>query len=119
MNFGVSPAKQQELENRMARCGIKEADLLETFTHSSGPGGQNVNKTSTAVILKHLSTGLEVKCSRTRSQLLNRFHARRQLCELVEAKTLGNSAPKSQAAAKIHKQKDRRRRRNLKNRNLP
>jgi protein subunit release factor B len=111
MNFGTTPAKQLALEQRMTACGLKESDLDESFIRSSGPGGQNVNKTATAVYLKHIPTGLEVKCTRSRSQLLNRFYARRQLCELLEQKTLGTSAPKNLAARKIRKQKDRRRRR--------
>jgi peptide chain release factor len=111
MQFGVSPQKQAELESRMAACGLKDSDLEESFIRSSGPGGQNVNKTSTCVYLKHRPTGMEVKCSQTRSQPLNRFYARRHLCELLEAKALGRSAPANARASKIRKQKDRRRRR--------
>ena len=52
----------EELEKRMSRLRIKEADLLERFIRGSGPGGQKVNKTSSCVQIKHLVSGAEVKC---------------------------------------------------------
>ena len=111
MRFGVTDKKQSELEMRMAACGIVESDLEETFIKSSGPGGQNTNKTNTAVRLVHRPTSLEVKCSKTRSQLMNRFYARRQLCELVESQSAGNNSPRAIEEQKIRKQKQRRKRR--------
>ena len=68
----------------MAACGMREGDLEEHFVTSGGPGGQKVNKTSTCVVLRHVPTGLEVKMQKARSQSLNRFYARRRLCELIE-----------------------------------
>lgn len=109
--FGVSQAKELELLRRMEACGLREADLSETFTRASGPGGQHVNKTQTGVQLVHAPTGLEVKMTKERSQSLNRFFARRRLCELMEAQTLGVESPEAKRIAKLRKQKDRRRRR--------
>jgi protein subunit release factor B len=63
---------------------IREEDIIERFTRSSGPGGQNVNKVSTCVCLKHLPTGIEVRCSSERSQAQNRLIARRLLREKVD-----------------------------------
>jgi protein subunit release factor B len=111
MRFGVTEKKENELLARMEACGLKESDIEEAFIKGSGPGGQNVNKTSTSVYLKHIPTGSEVKCGKTRSQLLNRFYARRQLCELLESRSMGKASPRNAAAAKIRKQKNRRRRR--------
>ncbi len=111
MDFGVTPKKQGELEARMAALGLREADLVEKFIHSSGPGGQRVNKTASCVYLKHMPTGLEVKMQRERQQRLNRYYARKRMCELLEARTLGEKSPAAVKADKIRKQKQRRRRR--------
>ena len=113
--FGVTPEKGLELENRMAACGLREADLAERFIRSGGAGGQHVNKTSTCVYLRHLPTGTEVKMQKARSQALNRFYARRRMCELLEARTLGEASPEAKQASKIRKQKARRRRRSQSN----
>ena len=109
--FGVTPQKEEELRERMLSAGIAEADLEEQFIRGSGPGGQKVNKTSSCVLLRHRPTGLEVKMQRARSQALNRFYARRRLCELMEEQTLGANSPEALAQEKLRKQKARRRRR--------
>jgi protein subunit release factor B len=111
MDFGVTPKKQTELEARMAALGLREQDLQEKFIRSSGPGGQRVNKTASCVYLKHRPTGLEVKMQRERQQRLNRYYARKRLCELLEEKTLGVQSPAAREAARIRKQKQRRLRR--------
>lgn len=95
----------------MLQCGLLEGDLKETFVRSGGAGGQKVNKTSTCVHLKHIPTGLAVKVQKSRSQGLNRFYARRQLCELLENKQLGKDSPEAKRIEKIKKQKGRRKRR--------
>ena len=61
--MSVAPAEAMTLEKRMALLGVREEDIVESFIRSSGPGGQNVNKTSTCVYLKHLPTGIEVNAS--------------------------------------------------------
>lgn len=111
MDFPVTDKKRVELETRMAALGLREQDLQEKYVRSSGPGGQKVNKTASCVYLKHLPTGLEVKMQRERSQPLNRYYARKRLCELMEAQALGRQSPEALKADKIRKQKQRRRRR--------
>jgi protein subunit release factor B len=111
MDFGVTPKKMAELETRMAALGLREQDLQEKFIHSSGPGGQRVNKTASCVYLKHVPTGLEVKMQRERQQRLNRYYARKRMCELLEERTLGARSPAALKTEKVRKQKQRRRRR--------
>jgi len=111
MDFGVTQKKQAELEARMATLGLREQDLEEKFIRSSGPGGQRVNKTSSCVYLKHRPTGLEVKMQQERQQRLNRYYARKRLCELLEQERLGGKSPAALKAERIRKQKQRRRRR--------
>lgn len=106
--FPVRPEKEKDLMERMARLGIKETDLEEKFVRSGGKGGQKVNKSATCVYLKHLPTGLEVKCQRERSQALNRFLARRILVEKLEARILGKEAEEQQRIEKIRRQKRKR-----------
>jgi protein subunit release factor B len=109
--FGVTQAKEDELRKRMAACGVREGDLDESFITSGGPGGQKVNRSATCVQLKHKPTGLEVKMQQERSQSLNRFFARRRLCEMIERETLGSLSPEEQERERIRKQKARRKRR--------
>jgi protein subunit release factor B len=111
MDFGVTQKKQAELEARMAALGLREQDLEEKFIRSSGPGGQRVNKTSSCVYLRHGPTGLEVKMQQERQQRLNRYYARKRLCEMLEQERLGDKSPAALKAEKIRRQKQRRRRR--------
>ena len=111
LDIPVTEQKLQALLDRMEECGLHEEDITETFVRSQGPGGQKVNKTSTCVCLRHKPTGLEVKMQKDRSQAMNRFFARRQMCELLEAKRLGQASGESIRRQKIRKQKQRRKRR--------
>ncbi len=106
--FSVSAQKQAELEALMQRLGVKESDWEESFIRSSGPGGQNVNKVATCVVLRHPATGIEVRCQRERSQVLNRFFARRILLQKIEAKKLGELSAQAQQISKIRRQKRKR-----------
>jgi len=107
-DFGVGLDKEKRLREIMARLGVKEEDVIENFTKSRGPGGQNVNKTSTCVHLKHLPTGIEVKCSQERSQALNRYLARRLLLQKIETAILGRASREQQRIEKIRRQKRKR-----------
>jgi protein subunit release factor B len=110
IRFPVSEEKSRWLAERMEALGVREEDIEEKFIRSSGSGGQKVNKTSTCVYLRHIPTGIEVKCMRERSQPLNRFLARRDLVEKIE-KLSGRLTPDDVKIEKIRKQKSKREKR--------
>jgi protein subunit release factor B len=98
--FPVSEAKEKALKKRLASLGINEEDIEESFIRSGGPGGQKVNKTATCVYLKHVPSGIEVKCSRTRTQGLNRYHARTILADKIDAAIKGRESEERKRIAK-------------------
>ena len=108
--FPVSEEKNRWLKERMETLGIYEKDIEEKFIRSSGSGGQKVNKTSTCVYLKHIPTGIEVKCMKERSQSLNRFLARRELLKRIE-RLSGQLEPGEIRIEKVKRQKLKRKKR--------
>lgn len=92
----------------MASLGFKESDLEEQFIRGGGAGGQKINKTSVVVWLKHVPTGVKVRCQESRSQALNRFLARRLLVEKLENLVLREKSARQQAIEKIRRQKRKR-----------
>ena len=91
---------------RLRDLGLRREDLVEKFIRSAGKGGQNVNKTSTCVYLKHLPTGIEVKCQQERSQAMNRIAALGLL-----AGKIAQAALQVKQARKQAQEKERRRKR--------
>jgi len=106
-----SPEKWKALEARMIKLGILPSDLIEKFIRGSGSGGQKINKTASCVYLKHIPSGIEVKCQAQRSRELNRFIARKELCETFQENILGIQSARQKARDKIRRQKRRRSRR--------
>ena len=107
-NLPVSSDKWKALEARLLKLGIREQDLEERFVRAGGPGGQNVNKVSTCVVLIHRPSGLSVRCQEERSQGLNRFLARRRLADKMEEMLLGAASRRRQEIEKIRRQKRKR-----------
>ncbi len=85
LSFGRDSAAMVENDKvqRMKQLGIQAADLEETFARSSGPGGQHVNKVSTAVMLRHRPSGISVTVQDSRSQAVNRKLARERLFDAI------------------------------------
>ena len=96
---------ERSIATRIAQVGLRESDLEETFARSSGPGGQNVNKVSTAVRLLHRPSGVSVTVQDSRSQAQNRRLARERLLDAVE-----QAEQKRRAAEIAQREKARRRR---------
>ena len=100
----VGHAFQDMMSQDIEKFRINEKDIQEIFIRSSGPGGQNVNKVSTAVRLLHVPTGIQVKCQTSRSQHQNRILARELLIKAVEKK-------KTEAKKKLVADREQERRR--------
>src|ERR1700689_1984955 len=90
---------------RMRRLGIVPRDLVEIFTRSSGPGGQNVNKVATAVTIRHAPSGISVTAQDSRSQAQNRAIALERLLDAVERRRETARTEKRSAAAKERRRK--------------
>jgi len=105
------------IERRMKRLGVREGDLSESFARSSGPGGQNVNKVSTAVTLVHAPTGIAVTVQDSRSQSWNRRLARERLLDALE-KIRRDKAQARRAEAALQRRRNSPRPRGVKERML-
>lgn len=112
-----SESWEAKLSRRMATLKVRAEDLDESFAHSGGPGGQNVNKTSTAVILRHRPSGLQVRCEKTRSQSQNRLWARELLLDKLELQRR-QAAAAQRAAIEQQRRRERKRPRGLQQRIL-
>jgi peptide chain release factor len=95
----------RSVEQRMTELGVLESELEEVFARSGGPGGQNVNKVSTAVTLRHLPSGLRVTVQDSRSQALNRKLARERLLDTIERRRRDERAGELSRREKIRRQR--------------
>jgi protein subunit release factor B len=107
----INKEKWDKLTDWMNHLKITEPDLFEKFIVGSGKGGQKLHKTSSTVYLKHLPSGLEIKCQESRSGEDNRYFARMRLCEKVHSTIQGEQSKEQQRLEKIKRQKKRRSRR--------
>lgn len=106
--MSIRKEKLDALNERMAELGIREEDLIEKFILGSGKGGQKINKSASCVYLKHFPTKIEVKCQQSRSRAMNRYLARKQLCEEIASKIHQEKTAKQQRIEKIKRQKKKR-----------
>lgn len=113
MNFtelpDITPAKLEALKARIARLGIDLRLVDEQFTRGGGKGGQKINKTSNAVLLRYPPLGLVVRCQRERRRSLNRFLALRELVDEIELRISPETSGKLKEIGRIRKRKARRR----------
>lgn len=107
----INKDKWDTLAEWMRELQIVEGDLIEKFIIGRGRGGQNLHKTASTVYLKHIPSGLEIKCQESRSQEDNRYFARARLCEKWQAMVSNEKSKAQQAIEKIKRQKKRRSRR--------
>lgn len=114
MNFpelsDITAAKAAALKARIARLGIDLRLIDEQFTRGSGNGGQKINKTSNAVLLRYPALGLVVKCQRERKRSLNRFIALREMVDEIEARVSPETSERLREIQRIRKRKARSRR---------
>lgn len=96
------------LLEKAQQLNIQPQDIVESFTRGSGSGGQKINKTSSCVVLRHLPTGIEVRCQKHREQSKNRLSAYKLLILKIENHIKGK---KSELAQKIHKLKKQKQKR--------
>jgi protein subunit release factor B len=107
LSFGRDSAAmvENDMVQRMKKLGIEAADLEETFARSSGPGGQHVNKVSTAVTLRHWPSGISVTVQDSRSQAVNRKLARERLLDAIERARKTRRAAEIAKCEKVRRQK--------------
>lgn len=107
----ISKEKLDKLTAWMTTLQIHEDFLVEKFIIGSGSGGQKLHKTASVVYLKHVPSGIEIKCQESRSREDNRYFARLRLCEKLHALTSGEKTKKQELMEKLKRQKKRRSRR--------
>jgi protein subunit release factor B len=98
-------ATGRSIEQRMQALGINDSQLEEVFARSGGPGGQNVNKVSTAVTLRHVPSGLSVTVQDSRSQAFNRKLARERLLDAIERRREKERAAEIARREKLRRQR--------------
>lgn len=107
----ITTNKWKQLRTQMQELNIAESDLIEKFIIGTGHGGQKLQKTASCVYLKHIPTGIEIKCQKSRMREENRFHARRRLLDKIDEQLFEKKSQHQQEVEKLRRQKRRRSRR--------
>lgn len=107
----VNSDKWDKLAEWMKKLHINEDDLIEKLIKGSGKGGQKLHKTASTVYLRHIPSGIEIKCQESRSREDNRYFARVRLCEKLHEIVSDEKTKEQQRIEKLKRQKKRRSRR--------
>lgn len=107
----ITKEKWDALTAWMEKLQLHDQDLTEKFIIGSGKGGQKLHKTASTVYLKHIPSGIEVKCQDSRSREDNRYFARARLCEKLHVLVNEEKSQEQQQIEKLKRQKQRRSRR--------
>lgn len=111
MNFpelsDITPQKTEALRARIARLGVDLRQVEEQFVRGGGKGGQKINKTANAVLLKYPPLGLVVRCQRERKRSLNRFLALRELVDEIEIRVSPETSERLKEIERIRRRKSR------------
>lgn len=107
----INNDKWEKLAEWMEKLQLHEDQLIEKFIIGSGKGGQKLHKTASTVYLKHIPSGIEIKCQDSRSRQDNRYFARLRLCEKYHAIVSDEKTKEQQELEKLKRQKKRRSRR--------
>ena len=102
----VNSDKWDKLAEWMEQLHINKDDLIEKFIIGSGKGGQKLHKTASTVYLKHISSGIEIKCQDSRSREDNRYFARVRLCEKCHVIVSDEKTKEQQRVEKLKRQKN-------------
>jgi peptide chain release factor len=93
---------------RMQRLGLRPEEFEEVFSRSGGPGGQHVNKVSTAVTLVHRPSGISLTVQDTRSQYRNRQLAVHRLMTLIDQRRKQETTERRSEVERKRRQSSRR-----------
>lgn len=104
----ITKEKWDKLQAWMLKLDIDPQNTIEKFIIGSGKGGQKLHKTSSTVYLKHLASGIEIKCQESRSREDNRYYARERLCEKLHAMISDEKTKEQQRVEKLKRQKKKR-----------
>ena len=104
----ITAKKWEQLRDRMRTLKIYESELDENFIIGSGHGGQKLQKTASCVFLKHIPTGIQIKCQKSRLRDSNRYFARHLLCQKIDVVINKEKSQQQQAIEKIRRQKRKR-----------
>lgn len=106
----IKPIKIETLKNRIKKLGVNLNLVEEKFIKGSGKGGQKINKTSNAVMLKYPPLEIIIKCQKERKRSINRFLALRELIDQIEMKVSPETSTRLKEIEKIRKRKSNKKR---------